>query len=71
MTSSDTMRKPLNYKALITLMRAHGVCPQCARPVLLTREEQKNKAWGHGGCCKACRDGIQAALSAWPKLKAK
>ena len=61
MTVVVAMTKP--NQALITLMRAHGVCPQCARPVLLSHPEDQNKAWGFGGCCKACSDGIRAALS--------
>jgi len=46
-------------------MRALGVCPQCARPVLLSASESQTKAWGFGGCCQACRDGIEAALAMW------
>jgi hypothetical protein len=49
---------------LFTLMRALGVCPQCTRPIPLG-----NKAWGFGGCCQACRDGIGAALAMYVKRK--
>ena len=53
---------------LTTLMHAHGVCPKCARPILLSTPESKVKAWGVvGGCCQACRDGIKAALAMWGK----
>ena len=53
---------------LISLMRALGVCPQCARPILLSPPEDQNKAWGlGGGCCQACKDGIKAALSMYVK----
>jgi len=54
-------------QALITLMRALGVCQKCTRPILLSTPESQTKAWGFGGCCKACKDGIQAALSMWKK----
>jgi len=53
---------------LEALMRAHGVCAKCARPILLSSPESKVKAWGVvGGCCQACRDGIKAALAMWSK----
>jgi hypothetical protein len=63
------MRSSDENKALYILMRAHGVCPQCARPVLLSHPEDQNKAWGFGGCCKACSDGLRAALSMYVKEK--
>jgi hypothetical protein len=53
---------------LFTLMRALGVCQKCATPVLLSSPEAQNRAWGFGrGCCKACSDGIPAALSEYVK----
>jgi len=61
------MTKP--DQALITLMRALGVCQKCATPVLLSSPEAQNKAWGFGGCCAACRDGIGAALAMYVKKK--
>jgi hypothetical protein len=48
-------------------MRALGVCQKCATPVLLSSPEAQNRAWGFGGCCKACRDGIGAALAMYAK----